>query len=106
MLSDMRCALCHTFKSLKFCMPPPLAYSLKLRAYSPSLPRHLARKLRQCLISPRRHQDRLADLDAPAVHPHAENRMQHVAGLEHIAVALAQADRVLAPIRRIADADR
>src|SRR5262245_25166760 len=65
----------------------------------------LARETGERLAAACGHQDGLADLDAPALHPHAEYRMEHVAAREHCLVALAQADRVLAPIRRIGEAD-
>ena len=59
---------------------------------------YVARQVRQRLAARFGDEDGLADLDAPAIHPHAENGMQDMA-LQHGAVALPQADGMLAPVR-------
>src|SRR5438445_5781633 len=77
------------------------------RSSSSGLHDHVARKPRQDLRRTRgRHAKGLAELETPILAPHAEDHMKAHVGLEHGPIALAEARGALAPIRRIAEADR
>src|SRR3954447_20944514 len=86
-------------------IPASMSSAVSLAAGRSGFDMDVSRELRQRLIALIGHQNGLADLDAPAVHPHAQDGMDDIARLKHRLVAGPQADRVLAPIRRIGDAD-
>src|SRR5215813_14290284 len=67
----------------------------------------VAGKTRQDFRSARgRDAEGLAELEAPVIAPHAEDHVKAHVGLEDRVIVLAEAGGPLAPIRRIAEADR
>src|SRR5262245_292115 len=65
----------------------------------------LAREVRQTFSSRLGHEDCFRDFEPPVFHPHAQNAMNRMVGLQHGAVARSQADCVLSPVGRIANSD-
>src|SRR5260370_3046460 len=70
------------------------------------LDEQLARRVAESLDARFSDQDALGDFEAPVVEPQARHEMERHAGFEDGLVPGAQAHRALAPVRRIACADR
>src|SRR3982075_2681755 len=54
----------------------------------------------------RRHPEGLAELVAPALHPHAQHEVKGHVGNHDRGVAVSQAGRVVGPVRWVVDTDR
>src|SRR5438309_9339986 len=70
------------------------------------LDEELAGTVREDLVARLGDTKRIAELEAPAFHPHPEHEMERHVRFHHGRVVLAKACRVVRPVRRIVHADR
>src|SRR5712691_9241139 len=65
-----------------------------------------AREVREHLMPGLSHPEAIAELEAPALHPHAEHEVEDHVRLHHRRVDVPQARRVVGPVGRVVHADR
>src|SRR5713226_4669569 len=65
-----------------------------------------AREVREHLMPGLSHSEAVAELEAPALHPHAEHEVEDHVRLQFSRVDFAQARGVVGPVGRVVHADR